>query len=93
MELHKDGIHVKVQFQPQDLSGVGQITGDKYQGTGVSHWHSNVKVGENYTLVENFRIIGQGSGNNYLVHITFHFTVNANGILTVWVDNFREECK
>ena len=33
------------------------------------------------------------TGNNFLVHETFHFTVNANGDTTVVHDNFSIECK
>jgi hypothetical protein len=43
--------------------------------------------------VNNFRIIGQGPGNNYLVHEVFHVTINANGEVTAYVDNFSIECK
>ena len=87
------GVHVKFQDNPQGISGVGLTTGDKYQGTGVTETEFNVKVGEEYTYVNNFRIIGQGPGNNYLVHDNFHFTINANGTVTAYHDNFSVECK
>jgi hypothetical protein len=45
------------------------------------------------TFVNNFRIIGDGTGNNLLVHSTFHITVNAAGVLTAFVDGFRSECR
>ena len=45
------------------------------------------------TYINNFRIIGQDPDNNYLVHETFHVTVNANGELTAFVDNFSIEWK
>jgi hypothetical protein len=44
-------------------------------------------------MVNNFRIIGQGTGNNFLVHETFHITVNADGTMTASVDNFSVDCK
>jgi hypothetical protein len=43
--------------------------------------------------VNNFRIIGQGPGNNYLVHETEHIIFNANGTLTVFHDNFSAACR
>jgi hypothetical protein len=43
--------------------------------------------------VNNFRIIGQGPGNNYLVHETMHFTINADGTTTVSFDNLTVDCK
>ncbi len=90
-------MRVKSHFQPMGVSGVGQITGAKYQATGVTQEISVVNQVNGFpstvTLVNNFRIIGQGPGNNYLVHETFHITVNANGVTTSTVDNFSVECK
>jgi len=34
------------------------------------------------TDVNNFRFIGQGSGNNFLEHDVFHVTFDADGIIT-----------
>jgi hypothetical protein len=45
------------------------------------------------TFVNNFRIIGQGPGNNFLVHETMHITLNAAGFLTVFHDNITVDCK
>jgi len=90
------GVHMKTHAQPQGVRGVGLTTGDKYQGTGVTQDHSNFGsdgLPVTFTFVDNFRIIGQGPGNNFLVHQTFHVTVNANGKVTADVDNFSVECK
>jgi hypothetical protein len=65
----------------------------KYQGTGDPRDSFNGVVGFEETFVNNFRIIGQGPGNNFLVHENFHITVNVNGTLTVFRDNFSVECK
>ena len=69
-------------------------SGAQYQATGITRSSENV-VGMpyNYTLVNNFRIIGQGAGNNFLLHETFHITVNANGELTAVADNYSVDCK
>ncbi len=83
-------------FQPQGLSGTGETTGAKYNGTGVTEqsFKSSLQNGQaNLTYVNNFRIIGQGAGNNYLVHETLHITINADGTLTVFHDNFSIDCK
>ncbi len=87
------GLHVKDHYQFQGVSGIGQSTGDKYQAVGVSQGTFNGKVGFTYTFVQNFRIIGQGPGNDFLVHVTFHLTVNADGTTTVFHDNFTIDCK
>lgn len=85
--------HAKSLAQPQGVSGMGLVTGDAYVGTGVTQSQFNGVVGYETTYVNNFRIIGQGNGNNYLVHETFHVTVNANGEVTAYVDNYSVGCK
>jgi len=83
-------------FQPQGISGTGETTGDKYQATGVTQesFKTSLQNGQaNLTFVNNFRIIGQGPGNNFLMHETLHITINANGTLTVFHDNFSVDCK
>lgn len=87
------GVHVKDHFQPQGISGVGLTTGDKYQATGVTQDEFNAKVGFEHTFINNFRIIGQGPGNNLLVHETAHITINANGDVTANFDHFSVDCK
>jgi len=88
------GFQVESHFQPQGISGAGLTSGDKYQGTGVTRDHFNVSgLPYEQTFVNNFRMIGQGNGNNFLVHENLHVTVNSNGEMTVFVDNFRVECK
>ena len=83
-------------FQPQDIRGTGESTEDKYQATGVTQesFKTSLQNGQaNLTFVNNFRIIGQGPGNNFLVHETLHMTFNADGTLTVFHDNFSVDCK
>lgn len=84
---------LKTHFQPQGITGLGQSTGAKYQGTGVTQDILHLSFGETYTLVNNFRMIGQGPGNNFTLHETFHYTVNANGTLTSLHDSITADCK
>lgn len=87
------GIHAASHFQPQGISGSGQTTGDKYQATGVTQDEFNAKVGTEETFINNFRIVGQGPRNNFLIHENFHITFNAKGIPTALVDNFSVDCR
>lgn len=83
-------------FQPQGIVGVGETTGDQYHATGVtqeSFKTAFVNLQANVTYVNNFRIIGQGPGNNYLVHETLHLTFNTDGTVTVVHDNFSAACQ
>ena len=87
------GIHAASHFQPQGISGLGETTGDRYQATGVTQDQFNVTVGVDETFINNFRIIGQGRGNNYLVQEVFYITFNANGSITAFVDKFSVDCR
>ena len=83
-------------FQPQGITGTGETTGLKYQATGITEqsFSGSLQNGQlALTFVNNFNIIGQGPGNNFLVHETLHFTINADGTLTVSFDNLTVDCK
>ena len=85
----------KEHFQPQGVSGVGSVTGDKYNAVGVTQQQSGgsfVNGQAETTFINNFRIIGQGPNNNYQVHTNIHQTVNANGTLTSDVSNTSVDC-
>ena len=95
--INSNNVSGMAHFQPQGIVGTGETTGDKYQATGVtkdSSFKGSFQNGQfNQTFVNNFRIIGSGPGNNFLVHEEAHVTFNANGTLTVVHDNFSTECK
>jgi hypothetical protein len=83
-------------FQPQGISGTGETTGERYHATGVTmeSFTTSLRNGQaNSTFVNNFRIIGQGPGNNLLVHETAHITINADGTVTITHDNFSIDCR
>jgi hypothetical protein len=84
----------KVHFQPQGLAGAGVTSGDRFQATGVTQQTTTVSGNPpwNTTYVNNFRFIGQGPGNNYMVHQTYHVTVNPDGTVTALVDHLSVTC-
>ena len=94
--INNNHVSGKFHFQPQGLTGTGTVTGDKYQATGVTQdmFSGSFINGQfEFTYVDNFRIIGQGPGNNYLVHENIHVTINANGVVTAFIDNLSVDCK
>ena len=96
LTVNGNNVSGKFHYQPQGGSLVGETTGDTYRATGVTqgHFKGSFQNGQyTETFVNNFRMIGPGPGNNYLVHETFHITINANGDVTVNHDNFSVECK
>ena len=90
------GVHGTFHDQPQQLSGTGLTTGTLYQGTGVTRDVANVGAAglpAVFTFVNKYRIIGQGPGNDFIAHITSHYTINANGDVTVSVDHATFDCR
>lgn len=90
------GTHVTTHYVPQRVSGFGQVTGLKFRGVSAaleSEQYAADGSPSVYTLVDNFRIIGQGPGNDILIHRTVHQTWNANGELTADVEFSARECK
>jgi hypothetical protein len=85
------GFHVIGHNNYESISGITS-SGDKYQAVGIIRVNVNGKVGMEYNFIDKFMVIAQGSGNNFLVTETFHFTVNANGTITASHDSFRMEC-
>ena len=94
--LNGNQVSGKSHLQPQGISGVGLETGDKYQATGVTqdHFSGSLTNGQfNQSFINNFKIIGEGPGNNFLVHENFHLSINANGEVTTAHDNFYIVCQ
>lgn len=88
------GFHAMNEVNPQGISGQGTVTGDTYHGTGVTRSSFNAgPLPITQTFINNFRIIGPGPGNDLMIHSTFHMTINANGIMTAFVDNSSAECR
>ena len=77
----------------QGVSGIGEISGAKYQIPEEVHINTNGHVGVVTTTTLSEKLIGQGPDNNEVMHMTFHVTVNANGTVTASVDNFFIKCQ
>jgi hypothetical protein len=96
LTMNNNSFTFKSHYQPQGIQGVGAITGDLYQATGVTQSTTNGSfVNGSYTdiFVNNFKLIGQGTDNNFIVHDTFKVTINANGIVTVEFGKSSFDCK
>lgn len=87
------GYHATTHLQPMGIGGYGLTTGTRYRATGVTRETFNASVGSNYTFVNNFRMVGQRPGNDWIVQWRTHYTVNANGTLTANFDNFTADCR
>ena len=87
------GFHLKLHANAQGISGVGQSSGNKYQGTGAANLQFNAKKGVVVTAVLNANLISKGSADNASLHVTLHLTVNANNNVTATVVNVNAKCK
>ena len=67
----RGGAHVVVIHNPQGVSGTGLTTGAQYQGVGPKLDVFNATVGFEETTVTTSLLIGQGPGNNLILHETF----------------------
>jgi hypothetical protein len=95
MTINDNRVFLKVHFQPQGVVGIGTITGDSYQGTGVTQFQDSIAAfngAVSLNFINNFRLIGQGSDNNLQVHQNTHLTIDANGFVTANVNNTSVEC-
>lgn len=89
-------LHVKQQFNPQDVSGIGSPSGARYRGTGVTETVMNLNFNgfpAETTFVNNFRVIGQGRAPNFTVHENAHISINTNGNVSTLFDDFRATCR
>jgi hypothetical protein len=86
---------IKFQYTPQGVTSTGQITGDIYQGVGMSEFTetgSFVNGRATLTSVWMFTNIGRAGAPNWKLIPTVHTTINANGTITASVDNLVASC-
>jgi hypothetical protein len=92
-----NGNNVSMTFHEnfQGLKGVGETTGDTYVGNGEENVSQTASLNNgqaNFTGQEHININGQGSAPNFSLNVIEHTTVNANGDVTVFFDNFSVDC-
>lgn len=75
------------------LTAVGVVSGLTYQAHGPSTLIENVHKGSNTTFTNIVRLVSQGSAPNLQFVEVFHFTVNANGDVSVSFDDFKGGCR
>jgi hypothetical protein len=85
-------VHLSMHINAQGVSGIGEITGAKYSISNSINEELNFAVGQTQTFNNTFRIIGQGGAPNFNLHFQQHITVNANGTVTSFIDNFSATC-
>lgn len=90
------GVHNVTLVRPSGVVGVGLVSGLVYRGTGgtfEAEGYAADGYPATYSFVNNFRIIGQGPGNNLLMHMTVQQTLTADGQVSADVDFRSLECR
>jgi hypothetical protein len=93
-ETPSGNVEVGFHFNPQGITGVGLTSGATYHATGETLGTTtiNAKGGISDTFVNNFKIIGAGTAQNFLETDVMHLTVNANGDVTATVEKSTIRC-
>lgn len=83
------------RFRPRGVRGVGLITGDTYNGTGMTRdtFIFRKDTSSTVTIQNIFHIVGQGPGNNFLVFQVLHVNTTPEGEINVTANNMRTECQ
>src|SRR5262245_52339200 len=90
--VNDTGTHVTAHVNSQNASGVGDVTGDRYQLVQIQQIDQEIHTGEETSQVLKFRLIGQGPGKNSVLHATLDLTGNANGGPTASFSNSTSDC-
>ncbi|WP_458208122.1 hypothetical protein [Haladaptatus sp. NG-SE-30] len=79
------GVHITLHFNTQGAETEGTESGRTYLLNGAAAFSQNVKPPFPVIVTDtvNVRVISQGSADNQLIKGRMHFTVNANGDVTV----------
>lgn len=88
------GYHMKMHLNSQ-LSGVSITTGTRYVNSenNEDEWYARAPFPAIHTNTYDFLLISRSGTDNYVLHMTMHETVNANGVPTATVDRFSMDCK
>ncbi len=67
--------------------------GNTYVGNQEDNFETNGRVGVEQTFTLSFSETSKGKAPNFDVYILFHITVNPDGTVTAFVNNFRAVCR
>ena len=77
------------------LSGASITTGTKYVNSEnqEDEWYARPPFPTIHTHTYDFLLVSQSNTPNYVLHMTMHETVNAQGVPTATVDRFSVDCQ
>lgn len=92
----KGKLHLKVQLNPRGVTGVGRMTGDTYQGVGITVWENDILRPDGSardTYVNQFGLVARATGLKYFMHQVTHLFFDENGNLKVAVELNNITCR
>jgi hypothetical protein len=89
------GYHTRTSSNTQSVTGTSLVTGLKYSSSSSAqdNYYDGGPFPEVNTMTHNYVLNSQGGTANVVMKITFHTTVNANGIPTATVDKVQSGCQ
>jgi hypothetical protein len=87
------GLHFRSHINNQGVSGIGELTGSRYQIPTTSNVSAYLGSARTMALTVNGRFVAQGSTPNFNVRQMFHVAIDSNGVTTVSNSDFRTDCK
>jgi hypothetical protein len=90
----KGGYRMKNHLN-SELMGNSITTGTKYVNSEDQdeEWYARPPFPAVHTHTYDFLLLSQSDTPNYVLHMTMHETVTANGVPTATVDNFSMDCQ
>ena len=79
-------------FNYQNVTGLGLTSGNTYRASAVDHVRLQAPFPTSINSVRSFQLISRGAESNLLVQVLYHITVNANGEVTVTIDDLNTHC-
>jgi hypothetical protein len=91
----RGGFHLVQTLNTQGLSGQGLVSGKKYTSSQIQedNFYTQPPFPVVVTNIHHITLQSQTGLANFLFALDLHTTINANGVPTATVDNFRCECK
>jgi hypothetical protein len=89
------GQHVKTTWTGHGSSPTPAVpSGSSYQFSQINHGLINAKPPYPYIQndIEDFHLVSEGSAPNFTLRITFHLTVNSNGVPAVQKFDYDTTC-
>jgi hypothetical protein len=87
------GNNINLNFSEnfQSIVGTGEISGDLYSTTSILHNHITAHKGQ--TVSAQQKLVLTGATTKLTVLMQLHITINADGIVTAFLDEFTSTCE